>query len=128
VVIDQPARKLIKIRTKVLSHERYVTFHMAEVAVSRRMFSDILCLIARLHTPPAPRMGRGASGAASDNGRGMPRWRQSRGFSAPVLSTTRCARFAGAWLDLPLPSTFKGANLGTKLRGIWRNVGSKGRS
>ena len=39
--------KLIKIGAKVVSHGRYVTFQMAEVAVSRQMFSDILSLIAR---------------------------------------------------------------------------------
>jgi hypothetical protein len=39
--------KLIKIGAKVVSHVRYVTFHMAEVAVSRQTFADILSLIAR---------------------------------------------------------------------------------
>ena len=33
---------------------RYVTFQMAEVAVSRQMFAGILSLIARLRAPPAP--------------------------------------------------------------------------
>jgi hypothetical protein len=42
------------IGAKVLSHGRYVTFQMAEVAVSRGMFADILLLIARLRAPPAP--------------------------------------------------------------------------
>ena len=46
--------KLIKIGAKVVSHGRYVTFQMAEVAVSRQMFADILRLIARLRAPPAP--------------------------------------------------------------------------
>jgi hypothetical protein len=32
----------------VVSHGRYVMFHMAEVAVPRQMFRDILRLIARL--------------------------------------------------------------------------------
>jgi Transposase DDE domain group 1 len=45
---------LIKIGAKVVSHGRYVTFQMAEVAVSRQMFADILALIARLRAPPAP--------------------------------------------------------------------------
>jgi hypothetical protein len=40
--------KLIKIGAKVVRHGRYVTFQMAEVAVSRQMFADILSLIARL--------------------------------------------------------------------------------
>jgi hypothetical protein len=44
--------KLIKIGAKVVSHGRYVTFQMAEVTVSRRMFRDILMLIARLRAPP----------------------------------------------------------------------------
>jgi hypothetical protein len=46
--------KLIKIGAKVVSHGRYVTFQMAEVAVPRQMFADILSLIARLRSPPAP--------------------------------------------------------------------------
>jgi Transposase DDE domain group 1 len=46
--------KLIKIGAKVVSHGRYVTFQMAEVAVSRQMFAEILSLIARLRAPPAP--------------------------------------------------------------------------
>ena len=46
--------KLIKIGAKVVSHGRYVTFQVAEVAVSRQMFVEILSLIARLRTPPAP--------------------------------------------------------------------------
>jgi hypothetical protein len=46
--------KLIKIGAKVVSHGRYTTFQMAEVAVPRQMFKDILRLIAQLRAPPAP--------------------------------------------------------------------------
>src|SRR3954471_9955017 len=46
--------RLIKIGAKVVRHGRYTTFQMAEVAVPRQMFADILSLIARLRTPPAP--------------------------------------------------------------------------
>ena len=46
--------KLIKIGAKAVSHGRYVTFQMAEVAVPRQMFADILSLIARLRAPPVP--------------------------------------------------------------------------
>jgi len=46
--------KLVKIGAKVVSHGRYVTFQMAEVAVPSQMFADILALIARLRAPPAP--------------------------------------------------------------------------
>ena len=43
--------KLVKIGAKVVSHGRYVIFQMAEVAVPRQMFADILSLIARLREP-----------------------------------------------------------------------------
>jgi hypothetical protein len=46
--------KLVKIGAKLVSHGRYVTFQMAEVAISRQMFADILMLIAHLRAPPAP--------------------------------------------------------------------------
>jgi hypothetical protein len=46
--------KLIKIGAKVVSHGRYVTFQLAEVAVSRQMFKEILMLIARLRAPLSP--------------------------------------------------------------------------
>jgi hypothetical protein len=48
------SRGLIKIGTKVTSHARYVTFQLAEVAVSRQMFQEILMLIVRLRAPPTP--------------------------------------------------------------------------
>jgi hypothetical protein len=44
--------KLIKVGAKVVSHGRYVTFQMAEVAVSRQMFAAMLTVIARLRAPP----------------------------------------------------------------------------
>ena len=40
--------KLIKIGAKMVSHGRYVVFQMAEVAVPRQMFQEILRLIAEL--------------------------------------------------------------------------------
>ena len=53
MVADSLREKLIKIGAKVVSHGRYVTFQMAEMAVSQQMFADILSLIARLRAPPA---------------------------------------------------------------------------
>ena len=44
--------KLIKIGAKVVSHGRYVAFQMAEVAIPRNLFADILQLIAELRPPP----------------------------------------------------------------------------
>jgi hypothetical protein len=46
--------KLIKIGAKVISHGRYIAFQMAEVAIPRRLFADILRLIAALRAPPLP--------------------------------------------------------------------------
>jgi hypothetical protein len=54
--LTSPREKLIKIGAKVVSHGRYVTFPLAEVAVSRQMFAGILSLIARLRAPPRARM------------------------------------------------------------------------
>ena len=45
--------RLIKIGAKVVSHGRYVTFQMAEVAVPRRLLAEVLWLIGRLRAPPA---------------------------------------------------------------------------
>jgi len=64
--------KLIKIGAKVVNHGRYVTFQMAEVAVSRQMFADILSLIARLRAPPAP--------AGATEGRSLPARSRARCF------------------------------------------------
>ena len=46
--------KLIKIGAKVVSHGRYVAFQMAEVAIPRSLFAEILRLIAELRPPPDP--------------------------------------------------------------------------
>ena len=45
--------KLIKIGAKVVSHGRYVAFQMAEIAIPKNLFADILRLIAELRPPPA---------------------------------------------------------------------------
>jgi Transposase DDE domain group 1 len=46
--------KLIKIGAKIVTHARYVTFQMAEVAVPRKLFGEILRLIDGLRPRPAP--------------------------------------------------------------------------
>ena len=48
--------KLIKIGAKVVSHGRYVAFQLAEVAIPRQIFQEILRLIAELRpqSPPVP--------------------------------------------------------------------------
>src|SRR3989449_11393573 len=46
--------KLIKIGAKIVSHGAYVVFQMAEVAIPRQMFQEILRLIAELRPQPPP--------------------------------------------------------------------------
>jgi hypothetical protein len=45
--------KQIKIGAKDVSHGRYISFQIGEVAVSRQIFADILSLIARRRALPA---------------------------------------------------------------------------
>jgi Transposase DDE domain group 1 len=44
--------KLVKTGAKIVSHGRYVAFQMAEVAIPRTLFADVLRLIAELRPPP----------------------------------------------------------------------------
>ncbi len=46
--------KLVKIGAKVVRHGRYVTFQLAEVAIPRTLFANILRLIDDLRRRPAP--------------------------------------------------------------------------
>jgi Transposase DDE domain group 1 len=95
--------KLIKIGAMVVSPGRYVTFQMAEIAVSRQMFADILRLIARPRAPARESMrvvGSDATGTTGevrlDAGRAAssaPRRRAKCGFDAPG---PRGARFTVA--------------------------------
>jgi hypothetical protein len=45
--------KLIKFGGKVVSHGRYVMFQLAEVALSRQTFAEILMLVLRASPAPA---------------------------------------------------------------------------
>jgi len=44
--------KLVKIGAKVTRHAKYVTFQLAEVAITRKLFAAILDRIERLAFPP----------------------------------------------------------------------------
>ncbi len=46
--------KLVKIGAKVVRHGRYVTFQLAEVAVPRNLFREILRRVDELRRRPAP--------------------------------------------------------------------------
>ncbi len=45
--------KLVKVGAKVVRHGRYVVFQMAEVAIPRELFADILRRIDRLRPKQA---------------------------------------------------------------------------
>ncbi len=49
-----PGEKLVKIAAKVVSHGRYLTLQLAEVAVPREQFGTIPSLIDDLRPRPAP--------------------------------------------------------------------------
>ena len=54
MVADEPAgKKLMKIGAKVVRHGRYIAFQIAEVAVPRELFQEILRLIDGLRPRPA---------------------------------------------------------------------------
>jgi hypothetical protein len=72
--------KLIKIGAKVVSHGRYVTFQMAEVAVPRQMFAEILSLIAPATGAARSGMTAAVSDETDDEGRGVPGMKQSHEF------------------------------------------------
>ena len=46
--------KLVKIGAKIVRHGRYIVFQMAEVAIPRDLFADILRRIDRLRATPLP--------------------------------------------------------------------------
>ena len=111
LVADQPAREADQDSAKVVSHGRYVTFQMAEVAVSQKMFAEATSA-AR-----AGMTGEIGTDATDDDGRGASRMRVSSAFRRSVqstmVSTVRCA--SGA--PFILSKTREGATLSTKHRG-----------
>ena len=65
--------KLIKIGAKVVTHGRYVAFQMAEVAVPRTLFAEILRLIGELRPrlAAAPGMSIAGNHRSDPDGRGV---------------------------------------------------------
>ena len=58
--------KLIKIGAKLVAHGRYVTFQLAEVAVPRDLFREILRLIDDLRPSPTPASAGDIDGTSND--------------------------------------------------------------
>ena len=52
MVADDLREKLVKIGARIVQHGRYVVFQLAEVAVARALFAEILRRISRLRGPP----------------------------------------------------------------------------
>jgi hypothetical protein len=52
LVADEPQGKADQTGAKIVNHGRYVAFQMAEVAIPKTLFADILRLIAELRPPP----------------------------------------------------------------------------
>ena len=52
LVNDEPEGEAHQDRREGVSHGRYVAFRMAEVAIPRNLFADILRLIAELRPSP----------------------------------------------------------------------------
>jgi hypothetical protein len=107
--------KLIKIGAKVVAHAKYVTFQLAEVAVPRQLFAEILERIARLclgvrSSAPTNRVrkpspgGRGAPGgriAGAERSRSVvcgglrPGWGGSRRrFSGAIVAAVPSGGYA----------------------------------
>ncbi len=59
LVYDHAARKADQDRREGGRHARYVSFQMAEVAIPRNLFADILRLIAELRPPPVTSTAQG---------------------------------------------------------------------
>ena len=47
-------QKRVKIGAKIMRYGRYITFQLAEVAIPRALFAEILRLIDRLRLAPLP--------------------------------------------------------------------------
>lgn len=60
--------KLVKIGAKVVRHGRYVTFQLAEVAVSKILFQKILALIDDLRRSPVPAQAEEIDGKVEKTG------------------------------------------------------------
>src|SRR5262249_50458398 len=115
--------KLIKIGAKVVSHGRYVVFQMAEVAIARQMFQEILRLIAELRPQPPPALACDVRCHAFKSNRQkecvqMP-GKMARSDPRPGVRVTRGAG-SGQHLASVLQEGRENANIDAGLGFIWR--------
>jgi Transposase DDE domain group 1 len=96
--------KLIKIGAKVVSHGRYVTFQLAEVAVPRGMFADIL-----------------STGTGYISGSGMPWDNQNRArFSVGVRQPETSIALGSLQRRIAVAQAGQKRDSGRETAGIWR--------
>jgi hypothetical protein len=110
--------KLVKIGAKVVRHGRYANFQMAEVAVSRQMFADMLMLIA----PVAGTAGAGLTGFREVERCGRRQWRRAfdqgkQPSSSATRRTTYCfsRRRIRQWLKFLASPVRSSRNWGLQL-------------
>jgi hypothetical protein len=114
--------KLIKIGAKVISHGRIIAFQMAEVAIPRHMFQEILQLIAEAAADAAARAGMSrpmVMRSRETDRRNAPRCRGKTDTSAP--RTPPWARIAGdrSPTGLVLPASRETATIRPGSEFIW---------
>ena len=68
--------KLVKIGAKVVRHGRYVAFRLAEVAVPRNPFREILRRVDELRRRRAPATAEGIDGEEKATREGVSGWRE----------------------------------------------------
>ncbi len=87
----------VKIGAKIVRHGRYITFQLAEVAIPRSLFANILSLIDDLRRRPAP------AWAGEIDRRGVSEWRKiwANGLPNEGRLTKSCHRMAAEGMQFP---------------------------
>jgi hypothetical protein len=94
--LDEALRltEMVKTGTKVVRRAKYVTFQMAEVAMSRLLFAAIVDRIAQLPPPGSLRHVANVSGRCKPKFQG--KMRAARGFEAPATGHLTLFVYQGA--------------------------------
>ena len=77
------SEELVKMGAKVTRHSKYVTFQLAEVAVTRNLFAAILDRIERFAMPPP--VISGCPAQEPQSARMLNAWREARALRKPKL-------------------------------------------
>ncbi len=115
--------KLVKIGAKDVSHGRYVTFQLAEVAVPRGLFQKVLDLIDDLRPRPAPAWAEEIHGEVKTKGKneGSGVFGKRENWPNGLLNTAKSPK-SGCRMAVEGKNTSGGAIFGTialDLKVIW---------